>query len=612
MKKLCAATAVVVSLMAQDAPRSPGWVVIPVRDYDALRGKAFPTELPPEPPAARAVLTRVDYDLRVESAVATGRASLTVDVLTDGWVRVPIPQGLLVREARVNGEIVSLTPDRAGQLTALLSRRGRSVLVLDVAFAVVSSGGEERLWLPSGSSGITSAAVLPSAPDVQVNVTGGVLRESSPTRWLAYAKGSEPLGFAWRKKIEERREELPVRMKASLTQLFGAGDDGSTLNAEVELEVLQGAATELRLQVPAALTINQVPGANVADWDVRNGELIIHFLDPVDRAAKFVIQAEARLPREGPMTIPLLQVLDVERESGGVAVEILGAGEIKAARPQGLDPTDAAELGASIAARQSPSLSAFRVRAGAPARSLSLDVARYAQQAVLTANIEEARYRILVTAEGKSLVQARYAVRNNQRNFVGIKLPAGAQVWSSSLAGRPVRPGEAPNGGLLFPLAKGRAGDEAPPFAIEILYALRGAEWLEKGHASLGLPVLDLPVSRTGLVLYFPPLYRLSVDPGAFRMQNYEAVASEVLNVSTVLENTALRVNGSPAQASTQALIEQYRNRAGNRKAAEALPARVTFPSVGPSAFLVSELTSEGQGAVLEFSYQKDKKGGVK
>ena len=50
------------------------------------------------------------------------------------------------------------------------------------------------------------------------------------------------------------------------------------------------------------------------------------------------------------------------------------------------------------------------------------------------ANIEEARYQVLMSTDGKELVQARYAVRNNQRNFVKVTLPAGATVWSVSLA----------------------------------------------------------------------------------------------------------------------------------------------------------------------------------
>src|SRR5271166_5712086 len=91
------------SLAAQEAAHSPGWVVISVPDYRALRVKAFPTEREPEPPPVDATLSRVEYDLRIDSAldagVASGRATLTVDVLKNGWVRVPIPPGLFVRES---------------------------------------------------------------------------------------------------------------------------------------------------------------------------------------------------------------------------------------------------------------------------------------------------------------------------------------------------------------------------------------------------------------------------------------------------------------------------------------------------------------------------------
>jgi hypothetical protein len=308
-----------------------------------------------------------------------------------------------------------------------------------------------------------------------------------------------------------------------------------------------------------------------------------------------------------------MRMVETERETGGVAVEVLGAGEIKAAKAQGLEPADAAELGAMVFNRQSPSLAAFRYRTSAD-RSLNLTVARYAQQAVLTANIEEARYRVLMTIDGRTLIQARYSVRNNQRNFVSVTLPPGASVWSSSLAGRPVLPGLGPEGNLLFPLAKGRAGDEAPPFAIELLYSVRSAAWNSKGRATLALPVLDLAVSRTGLVLYYPPLFRVSAEPGAFRAQPYEGPASAILTggAATSAPVAAEVQETSPAQSATQALVDRYRARSDTRKTAEAVPIRVSFPSVGPSMFLVSELTGESKEAVVDLSYQKDGKGGVR
>jgi hypothetical protein len=598
-----------------------GWVVIPVTEYEALRGKADPR--PPKPDAAPvdATLTRVDYDLHVAAALVSGRANLTVDVLKEGWVRVPIPAGLLVREARLSGQLVSLaaTPGKSGQFSAVLSKKGRSVLMLDVAFAITSAGGEERLTLPAARSGVTRASISRETSkadpqELDVKVTGGFLTEKSAAHWLAYGRGNEALVFTWRRRVEERRSELPLRMRGSLTQLFGLGEDSSALNAEVQLEIVQGAASQVRIAVPDTITINQVPGATVADWDVKGGELVVNFLEPMEQSAKFAITGEIRLAREGSLAIPLLRLIGFERESGGVAVEVLGAGEIKDTRQQGLDPAEAADLGAMVAGRQSPSLAAFRLRAGAPSRSLSVDVARYAQQAMLTANVEEARFHALLTAEGKTLVLARYAVRNNQRNFVRVTLPAGATLWSAALGGRPIRPGLAADGGLLFPLEKNRAGEETPLFALEIVYLARGAAWGPKGRATLTLPALDLPVSHTGLVLYYPPQFRVTPEPAAFRTQSYEKPATEVLEAHApgAIEAPANpSVPQSAAQNATQALLDRYKSRPESRRAA-ALPIQVSFPAVGPSLFLVSELTGEGKSATIDLNYQKEKKGGTK
>ena len=67
---------------AQTAAHSPGWVVLPVDEYRKLHARAYPTDREPEPPTVEATLTRVDYDLRIAGDLASGRASLTVDVLS--------------------------------------------------------------------------------------------------------------------------------------------------------------------------------------------------------------------------------------------------------------------------------------------------------------------------------------------------------------------------------------------------------------------------------------------------------------------------------------------------------------------------------------------------
>ena len=645
---------------AQTVAHSAGWVVLPVDEYRTLHERAYPMEREPEPPPVEATLTRVDYDLRINSGLASGgelasgRATLTIDVLIDGWVRVPIPAGLLVREARLDGRLVSLVPGPSGkagsQLSALLSHSGRAVLLLDIALPVSSSAGEESISLPSTASGVTRASVLLPRQGVDVRLTGGLLSDRSETamesKWVAYSRGNEALAFTWRRKTEDHRATQPLRLRGSITQLLGLGEDATSINAEVNLEVAQGAAREARIQIPDKVTINQVQGAMVADWEVKNSELSVTFLEPVEQASRFVITGETRSPRDGPIELPLLRLLNTERETGGVAVEVLGAGEIKDLKTEGLESADATDLGELVANRQSPSLAAFRFRSGEgkTTRSLNVTIARYTPQAVLMANVEEARYQVLVSREGKTFVLARYAVRNNQRNFLKITLPPAATLWSASLSGKAVRPGQAPDNSLLLPLDKARAGEEAPPFAVEVVYLTRGAAWNEKGQFVLALPTLDLPVSRTGLLLYHPPLFKVTTESGSFRSAPFENPISAALAApergERISGGAAGRVGSSSGpeiaammapnlpqstdsdlkderkekapQNATEALLDKYKADSLAGKRAGILPIRVSFPAFGPSVYLVSELTGENQAASALLSYQRDKKAGGK
>ena len=642
--------------LAQESAHSPGWVVISVPDYHALRVKAFPADREPEPPPVDATLTRVDYDLRADSDFASGTAILTVDVLKNGWVRVPIPSGLFVREAKLDGKPLSLASlsasKDAGQLSALLSHPGRAVITLAIALPIATSAAEERVSFPPTFSGVTRVTMEIPRSGVDLSLYGGLFSETSAgknpasgTKWTAYGKGGEPIEFSWRRKIEERHNALPLRMHGGLTQFVGLGEDSTSVSANVTLDVTQGGAREVRIQLPENVTINQVQGALVGDWEMKPGELLITFLEPVEQSASFVITGEASLPRDGQVDIPLLRLENVERETGGVGVDVLGAGEIKedSVKTQGLQRADASDLGEPVSSRQSPALLAFRTHANDAKlqRSLHLAVSRYTQQAVLMANVQEARYRVLLTQDGKSLVEARYALRNNQRSFVKITLPPGATLWSASLAGKPIRPGSGPDASLLLPLSKARSGEDAPEFAVEIIYFAPGASWTGKGRMKLALPALDLPISRTGLQVFYPPQFRLSAETGSFHSQDYADPLSAVLTAEveepavdsavpgsggsikfrSVLqtapgeamdESMGLAQKSAAAKQAAQTLVDKFHATEKGSRASGILPVRINLPSFGPSLYLVSELTSENQSASAEFNYQQDKKAGGK
>jgi len=605
------------------APAADGWVVLQVNEYTALKRAASPADPEPAAPPVEATLSRIDYALKVDGDLATGEARLTVDVIKNGWVRIGLPDGLIVRDAKLDGHPVNLamnpTNKGPGRADLLLSKTGRSVLTLQIVAPVTTVAGTDILHLPVSNSAVSHATIELARQGVDVRITGGLLLEHSEaatgSRWVANGKGGEPLTFAWRRKVDDVRANQPLRLRGSITQLVGLGEDATQINAEVQVEVVQGLADEVRVQLPENLTVNQVSGAMVADWDVANKELKVIFIEPVQNTVRFTLNGELHLARAGKIDVPLLRLPNAERETGGVGIEVLGAGEIKERQPNGLEDAEAGELGQLIASRQSPSLIAFRFQPGngKSERTLSLNVARYTPQAVLTANIEEAEYNTLIAADGKILVQSRFAVRNNQRNFLKLTLPATAVLWSASVAGRPIRPGRAPDGSLLLPLEKNRSGEEAPAFVVEVSYIDRAASWTDRGRTRVSLVAVDLPISKSHLLLHHPPLFRVTPAAGSFRVATYTPPESSALRSNTSETSTEQqRAEGEiPAeQSETKQLLAQVRDTKHGTRPARNLPLRVVFPHFGPSIFLVSELTGENQTPAVEVDFQRDRKRG--
>ena len=209
-----------VSGLAQTATSAAdGWVVLPVSEYMSLKRAASPAEPEPVEPPVEATLSRIDYALKVDGDLATGEARLTVDVIKNGWVRIAMPDGLIVRDAKLDGRPVNLamtTTDKGpGRADLLLSKTGRSVLTMQIVAPVTTVAGTDILHLPVSNSAVSHATVELVRQGVDVRITGGLLLEHSEnangSRWVANGRGNEPLTFAWRRKVDDVRASQPLR-----------------------------------------------------------------------------------------------------------------------------------------------------------------------------------------------------------------------------------------------------------------------------------------------------------------------------------------------------------------------------------------------------------------
>lgn len=225
---------------------------------------------------------------------------------------------------------------------------------------------------------------------------------------------------------------------------------------------------------------------------------------------------------------------------------------------------------------------------------------------MLIASVEEARYDALIEEQGKMLVRGRYAVRNNQRAFLAVRLPEGATLWSANVNGRPLRPGLDPSGALLLTLEKGRSGNENPAFPVEIVYVQRTPAWTDKGRAQLALPALDLPTARTGVVLHHSPRFDLTPELGAFRVESDTGPFTAALRTDTAALYRLREENRDSRELLARDASAASTPVSDGRTSTGPLPVAVSFPIFGQSVFLVSELTAELQTPSIEFSYKRE------
>ena len=184
----------------------------------------------------------------------------------------------------------------------------------------------------------------------------------------------------------------------------------------------------------------------------------VRLLDPVATELSFVVQGESRLPADGDIGVPLVRVPAAEREIGGVAISVLGAGEIEKHQMRGLEPGDISDLADIVAGHESPSTVAFRLR---PASGNRFAVAQHLGQALHAASGPHRQHRRSAVSRRSrpktacSSIEARYAIRNNQRSFLKVTLPPRATIWSASVAGKSVRPGVAEGEAVLLRAREG-------------------------------------------------------------------------------------------------------------------------------------------------------------
>ncbi|MFH1437595.1 MAG: hypothetical protein ABIJ56_17950 [Pseudomonadota bacterium] len=447
-------------------------------------------------------------------------AKFNIWVLDEGYSVIPIFRGdIAVEKTKFIGAKAALTEQdgwisvvAAGPATFSVEVTGRAKVSTDHGMKVV------RLDVPqAGSSTLTCDIAMKGA---SVKLTPGVVTSRQDSeKGVKVSASLFPHGYVdirWWEEVklpgEEKKKEKP-RLFATMNTLLSVGEGLVLGRSVVDYSIVQGEVEELEVLVPNDIVINNVTGTELKDWSVdkKDGSRILSaFLSyKVSGSYSLTIEYEKSMGKTSAVVkAPELKVLGVERETGFFGVAARTNVEISAEDFSGvtqIDPKEAQHYVISSSPR--PVLLAYKYLKHP--FDIVLDVKKHFDVSVLIAAIDMADIKSVVTEDGKYLTAAVFLVRNNMKQFLKVELPDESEVWSTYVAGKPVKPGKDKKGRILVPLENSQQGPgDMASFAVEVVYLSRIPEMEKKGRADLKLLKVDIPVSHMQWSLFLPEKYR--------------------------------------------------------------------------------------------------------
>ncbi len=487
-------------------------------DFKRLVEAAAPAPTPGPAPPRDAVLRSAVSTGRIADGVLTLDVALSVEVLHDGWVRVPLwSQGAVV-SFDGGGAVLS----RDGGRLELIARGPRSYdLTARLVMAASNHPGENRLALelPDASRNLIDITLGPGLSDLRVD-SGLAYRVEPGRAFAALVDGRAALSYSvpYRGADVAAGEELRLEPRVLLasTQFLNLGDGviGGILVLDYQIRVAE--VDHLELQLPDGIEVFDASTAGLESWKVlaRDGGRVLRLRlgAPVKGALRAVVTFDGAYdPDAGILAVPRFAPVGVERESGFVAVAADGA-EVELGLSGNLLPADVSEIPAEIRGYGGNLVEALKY-SGEPDPA-TVTVIEHEDAAVLTAIVDRMSASTVLLANGTEATWLDLTVTNNRKQFLALELAAEVEVWSLLVDGAPSRP-KRDHDTVMVPLPTS-SSERTSQISIVLLHRGEQTPWW--GAVRPSLPGLDVPVSEAAWTVYLPPGSRYRPVPGAFQL----------------------------------------------------------------------------------------------
>lgn len=188
--------------------------------------------------------------------------------------------------------------------------------------------------------------------------------------------------------------------------------------------------------------------------------------------------------------------------------------------------------------------------------------------------------------DGRRMTTAVFSVRNNRNQFLRLKMPDGAEIWSVTVSSRTVSPAKDSGGNVLIPLIRSSSRSrELASFPVEMVYVeAPTAPAPAAGSLRVNLPTLDVPIMHVMCNYYLPAEGKYTIKGGFFGGEKSGfsgplKVVDQFASLATA--RAAAVVPDQPARRAQAMQKRMNQQMARKSRAAGAAPIRVKLPING-------------------------------
>lgn len=649
---------------AQQKPAEPklggAQVTVPWEDFKELIGRAKAEAEPVKPPVDFAI-SRAAYVGSVDGETAKFDVTMQLAVLkAKDWTVVPIAAATLgVEQLLVDGKPATVVT-RDKWHAVLFEAAGTHEIKFQLTARVANGEPSQSLGFALPSATQTQLDLHLPRAELSVFVENALdftqqAVAGRGTRITAKLPAAAHLVVRWEKSLPAPEKREP-RVTANVFNLVSIGAETLDVQAYVAYNLVNAALDKFELLVPQDVSVENVSGDLVHSWQVKKEGQAQRVTVQLKAAARHDCLIQLSLERpfgaDKSTSIPIVEPQGLNAVAHGeIAITAPKNAELTADEVKNAAKIDTREISSWLADKTGRPLALAYSYTRPP--QIQLSVTRHKLVPVLTAAIDLAVYSSTFTLDGQQVTKAQYFIRNNESQYLRIKLPEGARLYSAIVNGRGVKPVTDKEGLLLVPIERSRylTQDEVEErkekkeekqrgyrqeryarqkqlrqfdeneeqrelkvYSIEIVYAETGKPFQAGGWRTVSarLPqVQQIPIAQTAWAVYLPQELRLDETRGTVRSVNAFSQYGQDEELLEALGEHRERIDviqKAEELARAQQMLQEAQQQADaqNLEARERglLPVKVQVPRVGQLRRFEKLLVSPADELRIELDYK--------